>query len=101
MGPDLGSQPGRHAGHRRSLRAGAGPPVPTGRGRRVMESVAPAATPDATSRMWTARLRTKVFGTFPPEKLLPDRQPAYVASWIYVFGVASIASFIILVATGL
>ena len=66
-----------------------------------MESVAPAATPDATSRMWTARLRTKVFGTFPPEKLLPDRQPAYVASWIYVFGVASIASFIILVATGL
>ena len=23
----------------------------------------------------------------PPDKLLPDRQPAYVASWIYVFGV--------------
>jgi ubiquinol-cytochrome c reductase cytochrome b subunit len=51
--------------------------------------------------MWTARLRNKVFGTLPPEKLLPDSQPAYVASWIYVFGVASIAAFIILVVTGL
>ena len=66
-----------------------------------MESRAPAATSDATSRMWTSRLRNKVFGTLPPEKLLPDSQPAYVASWIYVFGVASIAAFIILVVTGL
>jgi ubiquinol-cytochrome c reductase cytochrome b subunit len=66
-----------------------------------MEFSDPAATSDATSRMWTARLRNKVFGTFPPEKLLPDRQPAYVDSWIYVFGVASIAAFIILVVTGL
>jgi quinol-cytochrome oxidoreductase complex cytochrome b subunit len=66
-----------------------------------MESSAPAATSDATSRMWTTRLRNKVFGTLPPEKLLPDSQPAYVASWIYVFGVASIAGFIILVVTGL
>ncbi len=66
-----------------------------------MESSAPAATSVATSRMWTARLRNKIFGTLPPEKLLPDSQPAYVASWIYVFGVASIAAFIILVVTGL
>ena len=53
------------------------------------------------SRMWTNRLRTQFFGTFPPEKLLPDRQPAYVASWIYVFGVATIAAFIVLVVSGL
>ncbi len=66
-----------------------------------MESSPVAARSDATSSMWTARLRNKVFGTLPPEKLLPDRQPAYVASWIYVFGVASIAAFIILVVTGL
>ncbi len=66
-----------------------------------MDSSARSTTSDASSRMWTARLRTKVFGAFPPEKLLPDRQPAYVASWIYVFGVATIAAFIILVATGL
>jgi len=51
--------------------------------------------------MWTNRLRTSFFGTYPPEKLLPDRQPAYVASWIYVFGVATIAGFIMLVVSGL
>lgn len=66
-----------------------------------MEPSALDATSEATSRMWTARLRNKIFDTFPPEKLLPDRQPVYVASWIYVFGVASMAAFIILVATGL
>jgi ubiquinol-cytochrome c reductase cytochrome b subunit len=37
----------------------------------------------------------------PPEKLLPDGQPVYVASWIYVFGVASIASLIVIVASGM
>jgi len=36
----------------------------------------------------------------PPEKLLPDRQPAYVASWIYVFGVATIAAFLVVLASG-
>ena len=56
---------------------------------------------DADGRMWNNRLRTRFFGTFPPEKLLPDRQPAYVASWIYVFGVATIAAFIVLVVSGL
>ena len=36
----------------------------------------------------------------PPEKLLPDGQPTYVASWIYVFGVASIAALIVIVGSG-
>jgi quinol-cytochrome oxidoreductase complex cytochrome b subunit len=36
----------------------------------------------------------------PPDKLLPDRQPAYVASWIYVFGVLTIAAFIVVLASG-
>ena len=61
----------------------------------------PRPAEDADGRMWTNRLRTSFFGTFPPEKLLPDRQPAYVASWIYVFGVATIAAFIMLVVSGL
>lgn len=56
---------------------------------------------DVDGRMWTNRLRNRFFGTFPPEKLLPDRQPSYVASWIYVFGVATIAAFIVLVVSGL
>src|SRR5579864_4860888 len=39
--------------------------------------------------MWTARLRYLWLKILPPGKLLPDRQPAYVNSWIYVFGVAT------------
>ena len=42
--------------------------------------------------MWTARVRRRALTTLPPDKLLPDRQPAYVASWVYVFGVASLAA---------
>ena len=49
---------------------------------------------------WTARVREAGVRRLPPEKLLPDGQPAYVASWIYVFGVASIASLIVIVASG-
>ena len=51
-------------------------------------------------RMWTARLRNRATRAFPPEQLLPDRQPAYVASWIYVFGVATLAALLIVLATG-
>ena len=31
---------------------------------------------------------------------MPDRQPAYVASWIYVFGVLTIASLAVVIVTG-
>jgi hypothetical protein len=49
---------------------------------------------------WTTRIREAVVGALPPEKLLPDSQPTYVASWIYVFGVASIASLMVIVGSG-
>jgi Cytochrome b(N-terminal)/b6/petB len=52
-------------------------------------------------RMWTARLRRRAVAALPPEQLLPDRQPAYVASWIYVFGVATLAALVIVLASGL
>ncbi len=54
----------------------------------------------ARSGSWTVRLREAGVGALPPEKLLPDGQPTYVASWIYVFGVASIASLIVIIASG-
>ena len=47
---------------------------------------------DEDSGMWTSRLRRGALRLLPPGKLLPDRQPAYVASWIYVFGVAAVAA---------
>ena len=51
-------------------------------------------------RQWTTRLRKRVAGKLPPEKVLPDTQPAYVASWIYVFGVATLAALGVVIATG-
>ena len=51
-------------------------------------------------KMWTARVRRQAVTTLPPNKLLPDRQPAYVASWVYIFGVASLAAFVIVIVSG-
>ncbi|MGH9019688.1 MAG: cytochrome b N-terminal domain-containing protein [Acidimicrobiales bacterium] len=51
-------------------------------------------------RQWTTRIRKRVAGKLPPEKLLPDTQPTYVASWIYVFGVTTMAALIVVIATG-
>ena len=53
-----------------------------------------------TAQTWTGRLRGRATATFPPEQLLPDKQPVYVASWIYVFGVLTIAAFIVVLASG-
>ena len=50
--------------------------------------------------MWTSRVRRFATRILPPGKLLPDRQPAYVASWIYVFGVGSLAAFGVAVVSG-
>jgi quinol-cytochrome oxidoreductase complex cytochrome b subunit len=51
-------------------------------------------------RQWTSRLRRGVVAKLPPDKLLPDTQPAYVASWIYVFGVTTMAALGVVIATG-
>jgi len=51
-------------------------------------------------RQWTTRLRKRVAGKLPPEKLLPDTQPSYVSSWIYVFGVTTLSAMIVVIVTG-
>jgi ubiquinol-cytochrome c reductase cytochrome b subunit len=51
--------------------------------------------------MWTARLRGRAVAALPPDQLLPDRQPSYVRSWIYVFGVATLAALVMVLASGL
>ena len=51
-------------------------------------------------RSWTGALRRRAVGALPPEKLLPDKQPSYVASWIYVFGVLSLSALVLLIVSG-
>src|SRR6202049_1336922 len=55
---------------------------------------------DADSDMWTNRARRWALHLLPPRKLLPDRQPAYVASWIYVFGVGSLVALGVAIVSG-
>ena len=81
-----------------------------GRHRAEPAETAPAAAPDeaaaaylgdpADAKMWTARVRRWGMRTLPPNKLLPDRQPAYVASWVYVFGVATLAALGLAIVSG-
>ncbi len=61
---------------------------------------APGDSDPEDDRMWTARLRRRAVRALPPGKLLPDRQPAYVASWIYVFGVGSMAALGMAIVSG-
>jgi hypothetical protein len=61
---------------------------------------AQAAPLEGDATMWTARTRRLALRLLPPGKLLPDRQPAYVASWIYVFGVAALAALALAIVSG-
>ena len=54
----------------------------------------------APRKSWTVAVRERGLRAWPPERLLPDGQPTYVSSWIYVFGVLSIASLVVLIASG-
>ena len=51
-------------------------------------------------RNWTNRLRGRVEGLVPPGQALPDRQPVYVASWIYVFGVLTLSALAVVILSG-
>jgi hypothetical protein len=66
----------------------------------ALHGEAAAVADDDTARMWTARVRRGALRLLPPGKLLPDRQPGYVASWAYVFGVASLAALGVAIASG-
>ena len=60
-----------------------------------------ALGPRTGTRSWSSRLSSSVTGLVPKGQWLPDRQPAYVASWIYVFGVATLAALVLVIGTGL
>ncbi|MFZ2014338.1 MAG: cytochrome b N-terminal domain-containing protein [Nocardioides sp.] len=54
----------------------------------------------SSERTWTAALKDRLSRTLPADQVLPDRQPAYVASWIYVFGVLTLAGLLVVVGSG-
>jgi len=61
---------------------------------------AKSATETTDHKNWTNRLRGRVEGLVPPGQALPDRQPIYVASWIYVFGVLTLSSLAVVILSG-
>ena len=64
-------------------------------------SVASQTPPPRKRRSWTVAVRERAVGAWPPEKLLADKQPSYVSSWIYVFGVLTLASLVVIILSGL
>ena len=62
-----------------------------------MTEISPTPDPQPT---WTGAFRTRALTAFPPEQLLPDSQPAYVASWIYVFGALTIGALTVVLVSG-
>jgi ubiquinol-cytochrome c reductase cytochrome b subunit len=66
---------------------------------RTEGSDASAGLPEDADQL-SAKLRRAAVEALPPERLMPDRQPAYVASWIYVFGVITICALSIVILTG-
>ncbi len=52
------------------------------------------------SNSWTRVARVELERRLPMDHLLPDRQPYFVGSWVYVFGVVTIAGLILTVISG-
>jgi len=67
---------------------------------RPPDSEPAAATPAPREPGWTAAIRDKVATAIPITELLPTRQPAYVGSWVYAFGVVTIAALFWVVLSG-
>ena len=55
------------------------------------------SNPPATGRVGSV---TGCSQRLPPDRALPDQQPAYVSSWIYVFGVLTLAALVFIIVSG-
>jgi ubiquinol-cytochrome c reductase cytochrome b subunit len=67
----------------------------------LAETVIAPMEAESAPATWTARVRRRAERSLPPDQLLPDRQPVYVSSWIYVFGVLSLAAFVLILFSGI
>jgi hypothetical protein len=66
-----------------------------------LRATSEASSARAGRTTWTVAVTRWVEGLVPRGQWLPDRQPVYVASWIYVFGVACLASLVVIIVSGL
>ena len=73
----------------------ANPPVEP-----AVVDVAPRVAAEREPGSWTTALRERLVHVVPPGQALPDRQPVYVSSWIYVFGVLTLAALLVVIGTG-
>lgn len=64
-------------------------------------SAATAPLVQSEQPSWTGRLRHRLTGVIPADQVLPDRQPVYMSSWIYVFGVLTMAALAVVILSGL
>ncbi|GAA3515169.1 cytochrome b N-terminal domain-containing protein [Actinocatenispora rupis] len=55
---------------------------------------------EAPATGWTAAVRRRAVRALPPDRLLPDKQPSYVASWVYVFGVLTLSALVVALVSG-
>ena len=66
-----------------------------------MTTVPRAVAPPPDNASWTVRLRGRIGGLVPAGEALPDSQPSYVSSWIYVFGVLTLAALTVVLGSGI
>lgn len=55
---------------------------------------------DVPATSLIGKVRHRLERDLPYEKVLPETQPAYVASWIYVFGVLTVSALVMIIASG-
>lgn len=65
-----------------------------------MSTTTSDAAPDPTDRTWTGAVRRLLERRLPLNHILPSRQPFFVGSWVYVFGVVAITGLIWVIGSG-
>jgi len=53
------------------------------------------------STNWTSALRQRIGKDYPSDQVLPDHQPAYVRSSLYLLGAATLVSFAVIILSGI
>jgi len=66
-----------------------------------MSTPSSAPAPEPTDASWTAATRRFLERRLPLTHLLPSRQPFFVGSWVYVFGVVAITALVWVIGSGI